>query len=35
MRHPMGHDEAVLAWLAGQDDAWWAAVRAQSERRAC
>jgi hypothetical protein len=31
----MSYDEAVLAWLAGEDDTWWNAVRERSERRAC
>jgi hypothetical protein len=35
MRHPMSYDEAVLAWLAGEDEAWWTPVRDQNEQRAC
>jgi hypothetical protein len=34
-RHPLSYDEAVLAWLADEDDAWRTAVRDRSERRAC
>ncbi len=32
---PLNYDEAVLAWLAGEDDTWQGAVREQTERRAC